>query len=45
MDIRGTGRSGGTLPGGEYTETEQRDAEAVIAWLAGQPWCTGAVGM
>ena len=45
VDIRGTGRSGGTLPGGEYTETEQCDAEAVIAWLAGQPWCTGAVGM
>ena len=45
VDIRGTGRSGGTLPGGEYTETEQRDAEDVIAWLAGQPWCTGAVGM
>ena len=45
VDIRGTGRSGGTLPAGEYTETEQRDAEAVIAWLAGQPWCTGAVGM
>ena len=45
VDIRGTGRSGGTLPEGEYTETEQRDAEAVIAWLAGQPWCTGAVGM
>ncbi len=45
VDIRGTGRSGGTLPGGEYTETEQRDAETVIAWLAGQSWCTGAVGM
>jgi uncharacterized protein len=45
VDIRGTGRSGGTLPEGEYTETEQRDAEAVIAWLASQPWCTGAVGM
>ena len=45
VDIRGTGRSGGILPGGEYTETEQRDAETVIAWLAGQPWCTGAVGM
>jgi predicted acyl esterase len=45
VDIRGTGQSGGTLPGGEYTETEQRDAEAVIAWLAAQPWCTGAVGM
>jgi uncharacterized protein len=45
VDIRGTGRSGGTLPEGEYTETEQRDAEEVIAWLAAQPWCTGAVGM
>ena len=44
VDIRGTGRSGGTLPEGEYTETEQRDADAVIAWLASQPWCTGAVG-
>jgi uncharacterized protein len=45
VDIRGTGRSGGNLPEGEYTETEQRDAEDVIAWLAAQPWCTGAVGM
>jgi len=45
VDIRGTGRSTGTLPAGEYTETEQRDAETVIAWLAAQPWCTGAVGM
>jgi uncharacterized protein len=45
VDIRGTGRSGGTLPEGEYTETEQQDAETVIAWLAAQPWCTGAVGM
>ena len=45
MDIRGTGGSGGDLPEGEYTETEQRDAEDVIAWLAAQPWCTGAVGM
>ncbi|MGP8001032.1 MAG: CocE/NonD family hydrolase [Streptosporangiaceae bacterium] len=45
VDIRGTGRSGGTLPAGEYTETEQQDAEVVIAWLAAQPWCTGAVGM
>ena len=45
VDIRGTGRSGGTLPEGEYTETEQQDAETVIAWLAAQPWCSGAVGM
>jgi uncharacterized protein len=45
VDIRGTGGSGGDLPEGEYTEQEQRDAEDVIAWLAAQPWCTGAVGM
>ena len=45
VDIRGTGASGGELPAGEYTEAEQRDAEAVIGWLAAQPWCTGAVGM
>lgn len=45
VDIRGTGNSGGELPGGEYTEQEQRDAEIVIAWLAGQQWCTGAVAM
>jgi uncharacterized protein len=45
VDIRGTGRSEGELPAGEYTEQEQLDAEAVIAWLASQPWCTGAVAM
>ena len=45
VDIRGTGNSEGELPAGEYTEQEQVDAEAVIAWLAVQPWCTGAVGM
>ena len=45
VDIRGTGRSEGELPAGEYTEQEQADAETVIAWLANQPWCTGAVGM
>jgi uncharacterized protein len=45
VDIRGTGKSEGALPEGEYTEQEQQDAEAVIAWLADQPWCTGAVGM
>src|SRR4029077_14553202 len=45
VDIRGTGSSDGDLPEGEYTEQEQLDAEDVIAWLAAQPWCTGAVGM
>jgi uncharacterized protein len=45
VDIRGTGASDGELPDGEYTEQEQRDAEDVIAWLASQSWCSGAVGM
>jgi predicted acyl esterase len=45
VDIRGTGQSGGTLPEGEYTEIEQADAQAVIAWLAAAEYCNGAVGM
>jgi len=45
VDIRGTGRSGGTLPDREYSEQEQRDAESVIDWLSRQPWCNGNVGM
>jgi uncharacterized protein len=45
VDIRGTGRSEGRLPDGEYSEQEQRDAVEVIDWLAGRTWSTGAVGM
>jgi uncharacterized protein len=45
VDIRGTGRSEGRLPDGEYSEREQADGEEVIAWLAAQPWSNGAVGM
>ncbi|MDH6265868.1 putative CocE/NonD family hydrolase [Rhizobium sp. SG_E_25_P2] len=44
VDIRGSGDSEGVLAD-EYTEREQRDAEDIIAWLAAQSWCTGAVGM
>ena len=44
VDIRGSGESGGLLFD-EYTKQEQDDAMEVIAWLAAQPWCTGAVGM
>ena len=44
VDIRGTGESDGILDD-EYTAQEQSDAVEVIAWLAGQPWCSGAVGM
>lgn len=44
VDLRGSGDSGGVMVD-EYTEQEQLDCEEVIAWIAAQPWCTGAVGM
>ena len=44
VDIRGTGESDGILED-EYLPQEQDDALEVIAWLAEQYWCTGAVGM
>jgi putative CocE/NonD family hydrolase len=44
VDIRGSGNSEGVLTD-EYLESEQQDAEDIIAWLAAQPWCNGAVGM
>ena len=44
VDIRGTGESDGLLDD-EYLPQEQSDACEVIAWIAEQPWCTGAVGM
>lgn len=44
VDVRGSGDSDGILTD-EYTEQEQEDALVVIAWIAAQPWCSGAVGM
>jgi putative CocE/NonD family hydrolase len=44
VDQRGSGDSDGLLTD-EYLAIEQDDALEVIAWLAAQPWCTGAVGM
>ncbi|MEO0993013.1 MAG: CocE/NonD family hydrolase, partial [Pseudomonadota bacterium] len=44
VDIAGTGDSDGLFDD-EYSEQELSDGEAVIAWIATQPWCTGAVGM
>jgi uncharacterized protein len=44
VDMRGTGESDGLILD-EYTQQEQYDAVQIIAWLAEQPWCTGAVGM
>lgn len=44
VDIRGSGDSDGILTD-EYSRQEHDDALEVIAWIAAQPWCTGAVGM
>ena len=44
VDIRGTGDSDGIITD-EYAPQEQDDGLEVIAWLAEQPRCTGAIGM
>jgi putative CocE/NonD family hydrolase len=44
VDIRGSGESDGLLFD-EYAQQELDDALEIIAWLAAQPWCSGAVGM
>ena len=44
VDIAGSGDSEGLIQD-EYHKREQDDAIEIIAWLAGQPWCSGSVGM
>ena len=44
VDIAGMGDSDG-LVDDEYVQREQNDGVEVIAWLAAQPWSSGAVGM
>ena len=44
LDVRGTGSSEG-IAVGEYPAQEADDLCEVVAWLARQPWSTGAVGM
>ena len=44
VDIRGTGDSDGLFTD-EYLPSELADAVEVIAWIAAQSWCTGAVSM
>ena len=44
VDMRGSGESDGLLDD-EYLQRELDDACEVIAWIAAQPWCDGAVGM
>lgn len=44
VDMRGNGESDGLMQD-EYLPQELSDGVEVIAWLAGQPWCSGSVGM
>ena len=44
VDLRGAGDSFGVM-NDEYTMQEHDDCLEVIAWLAKQDWCSGAVGM
>ena len=44
LDLRGTGSSAGDATD-EYPHEERRDLVEAIAWLAGQEWCDGGVGM
>ncbi len=44
VDMRGTGESDGLITD-EYTEQEHADCLEVMAWLRGQPWCDGNLGM
>ncbi|MEL7013153.1 MAG: CocE/NonD family hydrolase, partial [Pseudomonadota bacterium] len=44
VDRRGCGDSEGLFDD-EYSEEELKDGEDIIAWIAAQPWCTGAIGM
>jgi putative CocE/NonD family hydrolase len=44
IDMRGSGDSDGVMTD-EYLAQELDEGKAAIAWLAEQPWCSGAVGM
>ena len=44
VDITGSGDSDGRFDD-EYSEQELSDGEAVLEWIAQQPWSTGKVGM
>lgn len=44
VDLRGSGDSDGILDD-EYLPQELDDGEAVLDWIAEQPWCDGGVGM
>ncbi len=43
-DVRGTGSSSG-FSTDIYAPEERQDGYDMVAWIAAQPWCSGAVGM
>jgi predicted acyl esterase len=43
-DVRGTGSSAGFTTE-LYAAVERQDGYDMVAWIAAQPWCSGAVGM
>lgn len=44
VDLRGSGDSEGILRD-EYLQQEQEDGLEILRWIAGQPWCSGRVGL
>ena len=44
VDMRGSGDSEGVLED-EYLKLEQDDGLEIIAWIAAQAWCDGAVAL
>ncbi|MGE3804324.1 MAG: CocE/NonD family hydrolase [Gemmataceae bacterium] len=44
VDVRGSGDSEGVLHD-EYSAQEHQDAREILKWIAGQPWCSGNIGM
>lgn len=44
VDLRGSGDSDGVLTD-MWTRREEDDGLDVLAWVAGQPWCNGELGM
>ncbi|MBL8698568.1 MAG: CocE/NonD family hydrolase [Alphaproteobacteria bacterium] len=44
VDMHGSGDSDGILRQ-EFQKQEQDDALEIVAWIAAQPWCSGAVAM
>jgi len=44
VDFRGTGASEGKNPH-PFDVQERQDGHDIVEWIAGQPWCTGGVGV